>query len=257
MAESKNVLRALDDEARHLAITLLRATPYGTLATLAPADGWPSASLVTVATDIDGAPILLISSLSGHTPALQADARCSLLLSRIGRGDPLAHPRISLQSRAVFLERDSPAGRRARRRFLARHHKASLYADFADFAFVRLEPDHASLNGGFGKAYRLGSTDLMCPSDLAESFATIEASAVAHMNDDHPDAVALIATRLAGADPAPWQMTGIDPQGIDLFAETRALRIRFEPPLQSPGEIHARLIGMTQAARAVSPPGAG
>ena len=44
--------------------------------------------------------------------------------------------------------------------WLARHPKARLYVDFADFAFVRLRPEGAHLNGGFGRAYRLEPSDL-------------------------------------------------------------------------------------------------
>jgi heme iron utilization protein len=44
--------------------------------------------------------------------------------------------------------------------WLAQHPKAQLYVDFADFAFVRLAPRGAALNGGFGKAYALDAADL-------------------------------------------------------------------------------------------------
>src|SRR5712691_4253869 len=76
-----------------LAKALLRATRAGTLATLDRNTGHPFASLVNVATDADGSPVILTSRLSTHTANLEADGRCSLLLAETGKGDPLSHPR--------------------------------------------------------------------------------------------------------------------------------------------------------------------
>ncbi len=79
---------------------LLRAIRVGALGTLDPESGFPITTLTSVATDLDGAPILLVSGLSHHTKNLKVDARCSLLLSEGGRGDPLAHPRLTLTAEA-------------------------------------------------------------------------------------------------------------------------------------------------------------
>ena len=133
---------------------------HGALAVLEPGSGWPMASRVALALDADGAPIILISGLSAHTPALEADGRCTLLAGEPGAGDPLAHPRLTLFATARKLARDSPEGQRARERYLQAQPKAALYADFGDFAFWRLEPARASLNGGFGKAFALTAADL-------------------------------------------------------------------------------------------------
>jgi putative heme iron utilization protein len=134
-----------------LARTLSRTTPAGALATLTRDAGYPFASLTSVATDSDGAPILLLSGLAHHTRNLRADPRGSLLLAQgglgAGKGDPLAHPRLTVVGRLA-----PTAEARARARFLRRHPKAALYADFPDFSFWRLEPEAAHLNGGFARA---------------------------------------------------------------------------------------------------------
>src|SRR5689334_10214517 len=75
---------------------LLRATRAGTLATLDRNSGHPFASLVNVATDVDGAPLVLISKLATHTANLERDGRASLLLAETGKGDALAHPRLTM-----------------------------------------------------------------------------------------------------------------------------------------------------------------
>jgi putative heme iron utilization protein len=72
----------------------------GALATLDPASGAPLAGRVTLATAIAGRPVFLISQLSGHSGALEADPHASLLVGREGRGDPLARTHASRWSAA-------------------------------------------------------------------------------------------------------------------------------------------------------------
>src|SRR5271163_4135658 len=117
---------------------LLRSTRAGALATLDRNTGHPFASLVNVATDSDGSPLILISKLSTHTANLEVDGRASLLLAATGKGDPLAYPRLTLLGSFTQLSRDDAQEPRVRRRFLARHPKSELYAGFADFSLWRL-----------------------------------------------------------------------------------------------------------------------
>src|SRR6202789_12583 len=87
---------AVEFDAKSIAKDLWRATRAGTLATIDRNTGHPFASLVNVATDSDGAPVILISRLATHTANLEADSRASELLASSGKGDPLAHPRLTL-----------------------------------------------------------------------------------------------------------------------------------------------------------------
>src|SRR3954454_14660691 len=116
-----------------IAKRLLRATRAGTLGTLDRNTGHPFASLVNVATDVDGSPLILTSRLSTHTANLEADGRASVLLAETGKGDPLAHPRLTVMGEFSVLANDSTNEARVRRRFLARHPKSELYAGFGDF----------------------------------------------------------------------------------------------------------------------------
>jgi putative heme iron utilization protein len=138
--------------------TFLQGSAYGALATLDPSTGWPLASRVSLAPDTDGVPLILISRLSAHYSALEGDARCSLLLGEAGDGDPLRHPRITVLCLARKVNATQRAAAKAM--FLQRHPGAEMYADFSDFDFWRLEPQRASLNAGFGRAYALTAADL-------------------------------------------------------------------------------------------------
>src|SRR5262247_4824667 len=97
-----------------VAKTLLRTIRAGTLATLDRNTGHPFASLVNVATDADGAPLILVSRLSTHTANIEVDGRASLLLAQTGKGDPLAHPRLTVLGRFVQVERDGADDERVR-----------------------------------------------------------------------------------------------------------------------------------------------
>jgi len=239
---------APDFDAPALAKHLLRALRTGALATLDRDAGFPFASLVTVATDLDGSPLLLMSRLSAHTLNLERDPRASLLLAQGGKGDPLAHPRLTVIGRA-----ERTAEPRARARFLARHPKATLYADFADFSFWRMEMAGAHLNGGFARAMNLEAGQIRTDLSDADALVAAEAGAVAHMNDDHRDALALYAERLAGAEPAEWRMTGLDPEGIDLVAGEVNLRVPFPTRLERAGDLRPLLVALAQEARAKGP----
>jgi len=220
MPEEKRVIRETDADARRLAKTLLRTARYGALAVLDPHSGRPLASRVAVATDTDGAPIVLVSALSSHTPALLADSRSSLLLGEPGKGDPLAHPRVTLLCSAFEVTRNGPDYDRLRRRYLNRHPKARLYVDLGDFSFFRFEMEGASLNGGFGKAFVLTGEDLISHHASNAEIAAAEQSALDHMNGDHPDAIALYISHFAGSRDRgkTWRMSGIDAEGFDLMA---------------------------------------
>ena len=76
---------AADFEPKRSPRLLLRTTRAGALATIDRNTGHPFASLVNVATDIDGSPLILISRLSTHTANLEEDGRASLLLAATGK----------------------------------------------------------------------------------------------------------------------------------------------------------------------------
>lgn len=251
MAEPENLRLETGAEARSMAEVLLRTARYAALAVLEPGTGHPVTSRVGVAPDIDGTPCFPASSLSAHTKALAADPRCSLHIGEPGKGDPLAHPRLSLLANAARIEKDSADYIRLRRRYLARHAKAEIYLDLPDFAFYRLDGGRGFLNGGFGKAYDLTAADMfLVQSELLAEIAKAEDGIVTHMNQDHADAVGLYATVLAKAEPGHWRIVSIDPNGLDLGSDQRIIRLNFGKPLTSAAEIRPVLVGMAKQARA-------
>jgi putative heme iron utilization protein len=129
----------------------LRATTAA-LGTLArdPA-GYPYASLVAVAIDDEGRPLLLLSKLAEHTQNLLARPEVSVLLTETGPdpADALARGRVTILGTCAVVPADEiPA---ARATFLAKQPSAVQYVDFADFALYRVEPAALRWVGGFGR----------------------------------------------------------------------------------------------------------
>ena len=157
MTKKADPFRPTDDEARAQARNLIQSARHGALAVLQ--GGRPMVTRVALAPG-DEDLTTLVSDLAPHTQALRDAPNASLLIGEPGKGDPLAHPRITLQVTATFMEKTEQAASA----YLRSQPKAQLYIGFGDFHLVRLAPTEALLNGGFGKAYRLTPGDLKGPA---------------------------------------------------------------------------------------------
>jgi heme oxygenase (biliverdin-IX-beta and delta-forming) len=237
-----------DFDPARLARSLLRRSRQGALATLMAGSGDPYCSLVNVASHADGSPILLISRLALHTQNILADSRVSLMLDERAGGDPLEGSRIMLAGHAEQAHGDDATS--LRRRYLNAHPSAETFVNFKDFSFFRIRPDAAHLVAGFGRIVDLQPSQFL--TDISDAGALLEAEqgAIDHMNADHRDAMNLYATRLLGADAADWQCTGCDPDGIDLQAGAKALRLDFPERVTGPSELRQMLVRLAGEARA-------
>jgi putative heme iron utilization protein len=151
--QKRDVLRELTPEVIEEAAALLAKATHGALATAAPTDGWPQATRVGIALLGRFTPLIVVSALAVHTAALRAEPRCSLLVGEVGKGDPLAHPRLMLKCRAEEIVRDGEDYAAARAAYLDAQPKAQLYVDLPDFAFMALRPVSVTFNAGFGRAF--------------------------------------------------------------------------------------------------------
>ena len=222
-----------------------RARSAALATTLRDNDGWAFASLVTVACDCDGSPILLLSDLADHTRNLKEESRASLLFEAAsGRANPQTGPRVTVLGRVEHSE-----AIQHRRRFLARHPSAGLYAGFADFRVYRMTVDRARHVGGFGRAEWIDGKDLILAGDAARTVAGSETEILERMNDEHGDAAALYATRLLGRRGGGWTMAAVDPEGCDLRRGNMLARLDFPRPVRDPGELVEMLIALATQAR--------
>lgn len=210
------------------------------------ADGGPYVSLVTVATHVDGTPLLLLSGLAEHSRNLRADNRVSLLFDGTdGFANPQEGPRLTLLGRAEPTDDD-----RVRRRFLARHPGAALYAGFGDFGFFRVVPERAQWVGGFARALWIEDGLLVDPA-AAAAFAEAADGVLAHMNADHAEALDQYAAKLCrprGRGKG-WRMAAIDPDGAELVRKEQAVRLEFPESAAQPGDLRRLLVNLASEAR--------
>ena len=219
---------------------LMRLARTGALATLEVTGGAPLTTLLGVASDFDGAPLFLMSTLSRHTRNLAGDPRASLLLTgRHERGDPLNHPRVTLSGQVQRC-----AAPRAKVRYLQRNPKAGLYAGFADFALsnsasmtcISTAASAAPPRSRSPKSFRLREGE----TALVEA----EEGLLAEVNALGAPKLARLAGRNASPrapGPGGWRAIGLDAEGLDLAAGGRAARAQFAMPAHDPEAWRARL----------------
>ena len=215
---------------------LMRLARTGALATLEAAGGAPLTTLVGVASDFDGAPLFLMSTLSRHMRNLAHDPRASLLLTgRLRARRPAQSSALNPQRRdrtapgrpgqaAVFAAQSQGRALRRLRRF------RRLRPPGRGRAFQRrLRPRRAALSGGGSEPPR------------GRSGARRGRGASPRRGQR-----ARRARRSRGSPgrepPRPvWRAIGLDAEGLDLAAGARAARAQFITPAHDPEAWRARL----------------
>lgn len=148
------------ETAREVA-RLIAGQRWGTLATLD--GGAPLASMVAYAIEPGMSGLLFfLSGLSAHTRNLLEDPRASLAVGEPdhGGGDPQLLPRVSLQGRALPIERDDPAFEAAWSRYVQRFPDAAPRLELADFVLFDFRFDDVRYVGGFARAARLSGEEI-------------------------------------------------------------------------------------------------
>jgi putative heme iron utilization protein len=219
---------------------LLRQCRYASLATLTP-DGAPFASLVAMSSDASGAPLLLLSDLARHSANIAGDARVSLLLDGTdGAFERLTGSRLTLTGRLDVCARDDDL----QRRYLAQHPEAPMLLEMSDFCFYRMTVKVGHLVAGFGRIDNVAADDLLVASVLVRELAAIEQGAMAHMTNDHADAIALLS---GSAEPS--RLVAVDSDGMSLVAGSRPVRVMFPERLETASQLRTAIAKVVRQLR--------
>lgn len=246
--------RTPGEEAR----TLVHAANVGSLASLSD-DGTPWASIVTFGATDAGEPVLVVSTMAEHGRNLAREPKASIAIAEhVPEGeDPLDRARITLAGHVVVPEgAEADAALEAH----ARHYPhARGYATYADFTTYVLRVERVRWVGGFARMSTVEAADYA--SAAVDPTAPGAAYARKHLNDDHADAVLQWAQTLGGyADATEATVEAIDRYGADLRVQTprgqAPVRVGFAEPGNSPGDLRAATVELTQRARAWAPAGA-
>lgn len=238
--------------------TLLAAHTDGTLSTLAvdPA-GHPFGSIVAFAVTEDGTPLLSLSTMAEHTRNLDADPRASLLVTAASAGiGRLAAERATLLGTVTPV--DDGGRSAAAERYLAAHPDA-FWVRFPDFGMYRLAVEHVRYVRGFGEMSWVNGDGYR--DATPDPLAGAEAGIVAHMNDDHGDALRAMVDAFLDVpgEVVEATMLSCDRYGFDVrlaLADGAADRpgvafgrIGFDRPLTAPDQARAAMIALVRTAR--------
>jgi heme iron utilization protein len=146
-----------------------------------------------------------------------------------------------------------PGDADARAAYVAGVPSGDVYVDFGDFDLWVLGVDRVRWVGGYGRMASASAEDYAAaaPDPVAPSAA----GAVAHLNEDHADALLEMARALAGhPDATSATCTGADRYGLDLTVATprgvAPARVGFAEPCRAPGDLRGATVELARRARA-------
>ncbi|KAG9451402.1 hypothetical protein H6P81_011367 [Aristolochia fimbriata] len=236
------------DEVR----TLLDQTVRGMLSTFSHKhEGYPSGSMVDFACDVDGTPILAVSSLAVHTKDLLANPKCSLLVAKDAedRTDLI----VTLHGDAINVPEESREAVRAA--YLGKHPDA-FWVDFGDFQFIRIEPKVVRYVSGVATAL-LGSGELCMEEFKAakvDPITQFSSPVASHMNKDHAEDTKAIVRHSTSVPVDFAYMLDLDSLGFNVKAGYQGsnfkLRIPFPRRAEDRRDVKTLIVEMLQAAKA-------
>ncbi len=231
--------------------TLIYRNRVGTLSTLSKKHpDWPFGSMMPYGLDPGGRPIFLISTMAMHTHNIERDPRASLFVTQTDtKGDPLDASRVTLMgevSKVPELELSE-----ARELYLARYPNASYWVDFDDFYFYRMEIKDIYFVGGFGAMGWVGARDYSVAE--VDPLCDTAGAIIEHMNQDHGDAIVLIARYFGGIQADEGFITSLDKLGFNARfkngGEVFSRRVGFKRQVRDTKETREVLVEMVNEAR--------
>lgn len=228
---------------------LLRRVDAGVLSTQSLAQpGYPFGSLAPYALTHEGRPLIYVSRIAEHTRNLAADRRACLTVIEPSSGNRQAVGRTSLLGDA----QEVPAAEReaAARRYFAFFPEQRQYEQFHDFSFWSIEPTRVRWIGGFGEIHWIERDAWLL--DTPE-WSSGEAKIVAHMNEDHRDAMEAMCRHSLGAAPEGIEMVAVDPEGFHLRNAGAIHWLAFARLCGTSNEVRMEMVRLTKEARASSP----
>lgn len=231
--------------------TLVYRTNFGTLSTVSEKyPGSPFGSLMPYGLDAEGRPIFLISTMATHTHNLLRDPRVSLFVSQTDSGgDPLDASRVTLMGEVSKVPEDEITVVRAL--YLSRYKNASYWVDFDDFSFYRMDIRDIYFVGGFGAMGWVTSGEYAAAE--VDPLSDAASGIIRHMNDDHAEALVLIAKEFLGLDTEEASMTSVDRLGFQVRlrsgSEVLSRRVGFPKEVGSPEQARELFVEMVTQAR--------
>ncbi len=222
---------------------LIRKASTVSLGTRMAEDGSAYASLVLMATDPLGRPLLLLSDMAVHGRNIAKDPAISLLVAEDPKGrDPLTLSRVSLQGTAEVID-----DVRLLERYVRRFPSARMFSKFKDFRLYRVNVTRGHLVAGFGDIHWVDAPEFILGPEALDD-ADVEIGVMDHMNSDHANAVQELASSVSEIG-GEWEICGLDEEGMDFRSGWNYERLLFEKPALSAEEMRIQMIHLLKKIR--------
>ena len=188
---------------------LMRARDSGLLSTISrELSGYPFGSVTPYILARAGRCVIYVSSIAQHTHNMLADPRVSLTVPEQGDGDQQALGRVTVVGDAALVPEDAlPA---VRERYFTFFPTALGHEDTHDFSFYWITPKRVRYIGGFGAIFWIEPDKWAMPTP---EWAGNESQIIAHMNDDHADALVAMARHYCAVATDKAELVAVDGEG--------------------------------------------
>lgn len=187
-------------------------------------EGYPFGSLLPICLDSKGHPLMMISHLAQHTRNLDADPRCSLMLTQPGHAD------VQQWARLTCLANAEPVNSSASmERYYRYYPESRRYHKELNFQLYRLQPMQFYFIAGFGSARWFDVSRILDQRHFPiASEVEMLYQINAHGHQVLKDYLAERQLKFTDYTNA----VGADSMGLDIRQGETLMRLHFETPIQ-------------------------
>jgi putative heme iron utilization protein len=186
-------------------------------------EGYPFGSLLPLCLDSKGNPLVMISHLAQHTRNLQADPRCSLIMTQQEHADVLQWGRLT-----CLADAEAVSSKAAHERYFRYFPDGRRYNEELNFKLYRLKPKSFYYIAGFGSARWLDISRVLDTPELPSS-SELEILYQLNAHDHHLLRGYLEHNKILLSSSI--QAVGADPSGFDVRQGDGLMRIHFDNPV--------------------------
>ncbi|MFT7235348.1 MAG: putative heme iron utilization protein [Methylophagaceae bacterium] len=204
--------------------------------------GYPFGSITPYCINLDGQPVILISTIAQHTKNILADNKVSLIAYDPQTDDAQAAGRVTYIANAIKTDDEAMA-----ERYYRFHPNSRNFHNTHNFNFYTLDFVRVRYIGGFGEIYWVEKAGFMKESPF--SFEE-ETGMVEHMNEDHQDAMNHYCELFSiayDAENLP-KIVGVDGEGFHLRVAGQLHRLQFAQAVKSTMEARQALVELARRA---------
>ncbi|MBO1255365.1 DUF2470 domain-containing protein [Alteromonas sp. 5E99-2] len=235
------------EQALREAKLLLRQSEVGVVSTLSKnLRGYPFGSVTPFLSDSAGHIYFYISDIAQHAANMVADSRMSLTIYKERKsGDQNENARLTIVGDGEPLNGELHDEMLAR--YVQRFPESESYKQAHDFRIWKVEIKRVRYIGGFGKIFWLEKEEWMQKTTPWDK--QTEDGMIAHMNEDHQDAMTLILQSYAGIEDENVIMVGVQTDGCYLQTNDENVFIPFDAICEQSVDVRVQLVALTKAAR--------